>query len=110
MAGWNETVLDSFMGSFGPQPRTGSQQMRALLSGNRPGAPRRQAALPAAPAAPLLGSLSASYFKQPQAGLTQPGVVGVPQAGLPAMGNRARGEASWTQRYGTTPKWSRLQE
>ncbi len=64
---------------------------------------------PAAPPAPLLGSLSSSYFKKPQAGLTGPGAVGgPPQAGLQPMGNRARGEASWTQRYGTAPKWSRL--
>lgn len=64
---------------------------------------------PAAPAAPLLGSLASSYFKKPEAGLTGPGAVGgPPMAGLQPMGNRARGEASWAQRYGVKPKWATL--
>lgn len=85
-------------------------QMMGIPNKRRPtSAGLRSPAAPAAPAAPLLGSLASSYFKKPQAGLAQPGAIGgPPQAGLQPMGNRARGEASWTQRYGTAPKWSRL--
>lgn len=84
-------------------------QMMGIKTPRKTSAGLRSPAGPVAPAAPLLGSLASSYFKKPQAGLvTPPAAGGPPMAGLQPMGNRARGEASWAQRYGVKPKWATL--
>lgn len=97
------------MTTVSPILQTLMNQMMGIKSPKRPSAGLSgRSAAPAAPAAPLLGSLASSYFKRPQAGLPAPGAGGPPMAGLEPMGNRARGEASWTQRYGVKPKWATL--